>query len=299
MGPVELRDAGRTLYGTLITEGRAASGGRAEVFTPGSVEWPSVGVGILTAHRAAPEVRATPERQSDGRITIAARATDAIRQAVASGKRFMSVEFHALAERTTAGGVREVLRALVPDVALVESPEYDSTGAEIRRRGRRIRGAMPLRQPVACRCSGPDCDTAAVERIASGPEVLAYLADYSKPLGRAVANIGREEVAVGVEVVGGVSYADDLLETIRGGLSPIIRPYPDPELSKTRKEGRTLVYERLETAGWIVTWTDKRAGFTPATVVADAENRRGGGRLERRIALEAPTTIRRRARTWL
>ena len=44
-----------------------------------------------------------------------------------AGKRFMSVEFQAVEERTTAGGVRELLRAVVDAAALVvASPEYDS-----------------------------------------------------------------------------------------------------------------------------------------------------------------------------
>ena len=42
---VEVREAERagyepTLRGVMLTEGRAASGGRAEVFAPGSVSWP-------------------------------------------------------------------------------------------------------------------------------------------------------------------------------------------------------------------------------------------------------------------
>ena len=141
---VEVRDASRpgyepTLRGTMIQEGRAASGGRREVFAPGSVEWPSEGVGILTEHRGAIEARAQPIRQRDGRITLAARATEAIRQAVENGKRYMSVEFRALEERTTQGGVREVLRAFVDAAALVSNPEYDTTTAELRARGRRRR----------------------------------------------------------------------------------------------------------------------------------------------------------------
>ena len=48
-------------------------------------------------------------RERDGRLTITARATEGIREAVASGKRFLSVEFRSIEERTTAGGVRELL----------------------------------------------------------------------------------------------------------------------------------------------------------------------------------------------
>ena len=107
----EVREQGGELHGVILQEGRAASGGRAEVFVPGSVTWPSEGVGILTAHRAEPEIRAFPHRDAMGRISIRARATEAIQQAIAAGKRFMSVEFRTLEERHTKAGVREILSA--------------------------------------------------------------------------------------------------------------------------------------------------------------------------------------------
>ena len=111
---VELREAEGELRGTVIQEGRAASGGRAEVFAPGSVEWGATGIGIRTLHGQPVETRAHPTRQPDGRITIRTAATAALREAVAAGRRFMSVEFVAVEERTTKAGIREVLRGFVP-----------------------------------------------------------------------------------------------------------------------------------------------------------------------------------------
>lgn len=134
---VEVRESGRAdyephLHGVMVTEGRAASGGRRELFTPLSVEWPTEGVAILTEHRGTVETRAHPIRRRNGEITIRARATEAIRAAVEAGRRFMSIEFRSLAERTTRGGVREISRALVDAAALTSSPEYDTTSAEVR-----------------------------------------------------------------------------------------------------------------------------------------------------------------------
>ena len=139
---VEVREAESAgyeprLFGTMLHEGRAASGGRRELFAPGSVSWPAEGVALLTGHGGGVEVRAHPIRHRDGRITVSALATAAIRAAVEGGRRFMSVEFRALEERTTRGGVREVLRALVDAAALVADPEYDTTEAEVRARGGR------------------------------------------------------------------------------------------------------------------------------------------------------------------
>ena len=131
----EIREDGRELRGVILQEGRAASGGRAEVFAPGSVTWPTEGVGILTDHLTEPEIRAFPHRDSMGRINVRARATDAIREAVAAGKRFMSVEFRAIDERRTKSGIREILRAYVDVAALVSNPEFDTTAAEVRSKG--------------------------------------------------------------------------------------------------------------------------------------------------------------------
>ena len=128
----EVREKGNELHGIILQEGRAASGGRAEVFAPGSVTWPTDGVAILTEHRAEPEIRAFPHRDAMGRISIRARATDAIRKAIAAGKKYMSVEFRTIDERRTKAGIREILRAYVDAAALVANPEYDTTAAEVR-----------------------------------------------------------------------------------------------------------------------------------------------------------------------
>lgn len=136
---VEVRQGedGDELHGVMVTEGRAASGGRRELFAPGSIQWPASGVGILTEHRAEPEIRAHPTRNDRGEIRIRTRANEAIRTAVEAGRRYMSVEFVAIRERTTKGGVREILEALVPAAALVPNPEYDTTAAEIRETDRK------------------------------------------------------------------------------------------------------------------------------------------------------------------
>ena len=79
----------------------------------------------------------SPHRDQLGRINVRAQATAAIKDAIAAGKKFMSVEFRSLDERVTRGGVREILSAYVAAAALVASPEYDSTAAEVRGTRRR------------------------------------------------------------------------------------------------------------------------------------------------------------------
>ena len=139
--PVEIRetDDGPRLIATVIQEGRAAAGGRAELFAPGSVTWPADGIEIRTRHHGPAEIRAVPVRQSNGEIQIAVRASPSVVEAVRAGRDAMSVEFHCLKENRTAGGVREIVRALVDAASLTDNPEYPATSAEIRsKRSRQI-----------------------------------------------------------------------------------------------------------------------------------------------------------------
>lgn len=135
MNELELREEeGQepTLHGVIIQEGRAATGGRAELFAPDSVTWPADGVEIATRHLGPAETRAAVTRDEQKRLTIAAKATPRIVQAYNEGKRHLSVEFVATRSRITKGGVREILRAVVDKAAMVERPEYDVATAELR-----------------------------------------------------------------------------------------------------------------------------------------------------------------------
>ena len=137
--PVEVREAsdGPMLSGTVLQEGRAAQGGRAEVFAPLSVVWPSDGIALLAEHHGSELARAVPTRDADGSLRIETPATAAILAAYET-RRYFSVEFHAIQEVRTAGGVREIQRALVDAAALVASPEYPNVKAEVRTSARRV-----------------------------------------------------------------------------------------------------------------------------------------------------------------
>ena len=136
--PIEVREAdgGPVLHGVLIQEGRIATQ-RAELFAPGACQWPAEGVEILTEHHGRSEARSLPTRQPDGAIVIAAAASPGMIAAVKSGRRFMSVEFHALAETRNAANIREILSALILAGSLTDDPEYRQSSAELRDRGRR------------------------------------------------------------------------------------------------------------------------------------------------------------------
>lgn len=138
--PVECRSSvsGPVLHGVILTEGRAARGGRAELFTPGACCWPADGVDVLLEHRGAAATKAVPERVGT-EIQISAPATPGIFAAVQAGQKWMSVEFHSVREVRTSAGIREIERALITGACLTNDPEYAQTSAEVRKAWRRDR----------------------------------------------------------------------------------------------------------------------------------------------------------------
>ena len=137
--PVEVRESetGPLLHGCLIQEGRAAVV-RPEVFAPGSLVWASDGIAIRAKHLGVEDSRAIPTREPNGEIRIAAPASPALVAAFNEGRRFLSIEFHALQESKSASGVREIQQAFLPGAALVAEPEYKQAKAEVRSTRRRF-----------------------------------------------------------------------------------------------------------------------------------------------------------------
>ena len=135
---VEVREGDTPeLFGTILSEGRSASGGRKELFIPGSCCWPPGGIHVRLNHLGESQTLAVPVRDDLGRIEIRTKATPAIIEAVRSGSKFMSVEFVALKERRVSG-IREVMQAFLSGATLTDRPEYDTTRAEVRSQRRRV-----------------------------------------------------------------------------------------------------------------------------------------------------------------
>jgi len=136
----ESRQSPGRLRGTILETGRVASD-RREVFTPGSVQWPSNGIRLLSEHRGRQVMRVQPVVDGSAiRIDAPLPDTSLGREVAAeirSGRKSgLSVEFYATREERVSG-VREIQSALVDAAAVVESPAYVQARAEIRQRRRR------------------------------------------------------------------------------------------------------------------------------------------------------------------
>lgn len=308
-GQVEIREAaeGPQLRGVMIQEGRAGRV-RRELFVPGSVEWPTDGVSVLARHGAAPEVRAIPTRQADGRITLRAPATDAIRQAVAEGRNQMSVEFRSLRERRTEGGIREILRALVPNVALVASPEYDMTEAEVRRSlARTFVSNLKSSGRIDCKCAGQgagrgvsqvEFDVGAFDQVVR--EAVAGTRNVSA-IGRGAADVIADTVTESLILRAGrsgLSMEMRALETeaaravgelVRAGVRVYARPIIDFPSSDFTVEGSVAKVARASFDFILVKPTPNAKGLEPLE-----RSRRREGR-----AMSAEIRSQRRRRLWL
>ena len=281
MFEIELRQEGRELVGVVLQEGRAATAGRAEVFAPNSVEWPADGIDILPLHRAAGEIKAIPERQADGRITIRAAATSALRRAYAEGRKYLSVEFHAIREVRTSGGVREIQKAIVTAAAMVKTPEYNMAVAEIRQgTGQTLQAIVPAGVPVECECSSPKCRYAHFEPDAlrqvgvdtfqtRTKEVLVGYNNYQHPLGSVSKGTLRGKM-VGDDLQVEVDIPDtpsglELIEAFTfAGL--VVRPFISAERSIIQEIQRedgdwTALYTSIFLRAFLVSATDARKGW--------------------------------------
>lgn len=130
------------IVGTLIQMGRVADD-RAEVFAPGSIEWPHNGVQLLAEHRGRSVMRFQPvlsgsELRIDAPLPDTALGREVATE-IRSGRRSdLSIEFHATDEAQVAG-VREIRAALVAAAATVPTGSYAQAHAEVREKKPRRR----------------------------------------------------------------------------------------------------------------------------------------------------------------
>ena len=307
---LELRADGRTLSGAAVRYGDVSKTHR-ERFAPGSLsvsEDLAPTLGHRTGRVLAYGADVSLEDRSDAFIVSArlprTEVADAALEGVKAGRyRGWSVEMRVKRDRRDSQGLRVIEEADVPGLALVDHPSYEGSRVETRR-AQRMRASMPLKKNVSCRCSGPDCVSARIDAIDEGTrEMLGFLGDYGKPIGKAVTKVSGDVVKVLIDLPKGVGYVDDMVAVMKSGVRPIVRPYPDPVRSVSRKVGKVMVYDRLTIAGWIVSFTDQREGFEAATLTDDGEDRGGLVKVEPLSALGGESggfgTAHNRRRIWL
>lgn len=210
----EVRADGRVLRGTALPYA-TTSESHNERFLPGSIELAET-VTLNLRHNGLQAVAFHPNgglRLNDSRDALqidvdvpGTPAGDLALAEVRSGNlRGLSVEFHALHESRDTSGTRVIERARLSGIGLVADPSY-ATSVEARRRKPFIRGRVPVRARMACKCSGPTCDSVRFEKGAldqmANDRVIAVTGDYST----ALASTTKGSLAVKLADDGSVEY---------------------------------------------------------------------------------------------
>lgn len=220
--------------------------------------------------------------------------------------RGLSIEFVASAERAE-GDLRIIERANLSGVAVVDSGQYPQSlvqarEAEMRaKRLRTVRGRIPSKKVLACRCSPGDCEEALFEEGAldgvvapdNQREVLAVVGDYSQ----GIASKKRKSLRFWSDGQGGLQFAIDIPDTARGRalidtldtIPTIGRPVIDTAqgASQFTMQGKRAIYSKARIRALTIGPTDASEGWEPLRFKIGASD-------------DAPSAPRRRrARVWL
>ena len=222
--------------------------------------------------------------------------------------RGLSIEFHATAERQS-GDLRIIEKAQLVGVGVVDDPQYEQSIVSARQREERakrlrtLRGNIPAKRAVECRCSPGDCTEALFESGAldgaivpdQQKDALAVLGEYANPLG----SRKRKTLRFWSDGEGGLEYALDVPDSPRGralletmdAADTFGRPVIDTSASASEFviEGGRATYTKAHVRALTIGPTDASAGWTPL-------------RFKRGASDDLPAGAageRRRSRLWL
>ena len=289
--PLEVRVDGRTLTGEAMRYGERARD-RAERFEPGALV-PVEPVTLNLQHDPERRIASTADvlrlDHDDKALRIRAELREGsaelslVRRGALGG---LSVEFHPIAERRAADGVRVIERAALVAVGLVDVGSYRTT-VELRRSlalvteprrwsGFTISSWVPSRRRLDCECSGPECHFAEMAEdgleaafdtaFAEDSTVIATWANYSQPVASVpsgtLRRAGATEVAIDLP-------DDDYGRAVLAGhesAGVVIRPYLDALESEAERVGETMVYTKPVIRAFVISTTDKRGGWPTPTI---------------------------------
>lgn len=219
--------------------------------------------------------------------------------------RGLSIEFHSTAERGE-GDLRIIEKARLVGVAVVDEPQYPQSLVEAReaemraKRLRTIRGRIPAKKRLECRCSPGDCTEALFESGAldgaidpeQAKDALAVIGEYANAIG----SRKRRSLRFWSDGDGGLQYALDIPDTARGralletmdAADVFARPVLDAGASDFLMQGSRAVYSKAHVRALTIGPTDASAGWTPLRFKSGAGDDAPGA-----------TAKIRRARLWL
>ena len=285
---------GRVLTGTVMKYGEIATGApRPEKFLPGAFKVPPDGVIlnvqhdrnkpiartpdtlILTDTAEALELRAEVPATTEGSDTLTL-----VRNRILTG---LSVEFQAVKEHFEAG-VRVITEAVLSGVSVVDRAAYSGSVVEARRiRGYSMSFKIPYNKRLKCEC----CTKASNVRFSKGSldavvddkagDILAVSGDYKGALAsrrRGSLRPRKTDNALEVEMdVADTTSGRDLIAQAND-VDILARPIVDFSKSEFTVVGDEAVISRAHVRGFTLGSTDAREGWTPLTIIREAEENR-------------------------
>ncbi len=209
-------------------------------------------------------------------------ATETIALVKAKILRGLSIEFHSRQEHQD-GDIRIIEKAQLVGVAVVDDPQYEQSIVSARQREERakrlrtIRGNIPAKRAVECRCSPGDCTEALFESGAldgaidpdQQKDALAVLGEYANPLG----SRKRKTLRFWSDKRGGLEYALDVPDSPRGrallesmdAADVIARPVIDTAAGASDfvLEAGRATYQKARIRALQIGATDASGGWTP------------------------------------
>ena len=311
---VEFRVQGRTLWGLAMRYGDVANMGTfRERFAPAA--FAPIGAvalnlqhdpGRVLARTGNGLILADGPRSLEVRAELSSQAElDLVRRGALNG---FSVEFHALEQRSDAG-VRVIERAALTGIALVDHGAYPESKAEIRAQsGRTIRATIPSDTDLECECVGAGCkikllqDTlseAIGEAIEEGRTWVAAHGNLSAPLasnsrGTLRARMVGADAEIEIDIPD--SEAGRAVIAAHEDSGVVVRPFIDRAAAEfTTDAAGVTTYTKVPIRAWIVSATDKRAGWPDPEIVPTPEPKTTA----EKIAVLSKIGKQRRLRRWV
>ena len=224
-----------------------------------------------------------------------------------------SIEFTALRERRD-NQLRVVEKAALAGIGLVARPSYKGSQAELRfqqrgRSGLTMRASIPSDTDLDCECSGAGCKFArftsealqqavddALDEVSRTKDTIAAFGSFAQPLASTSKGTLRGRMvgsSMEIDIDVPDSEAGRAMMAAHDDAGVVVRPFLDAELSDSteipREDGaNAMAYSRAHVRAFIVSATDKRAGWPDPEVIASED--RGQRRIvvpKRRLPLWA------------
>ncbi len=275
----ELRSNGRTISGTAMNYGEIARlPFGAERFEPGAfgniedvilnvqhdrkkplARFPDGGLEILDSQDSL-KISAKIANTQDG--------NDALELVNRKILRGMSIEFDQVEDRFE-DGIRVIHKARLAGIGIVDRPAYEGTTVEVRRRQGRLRGKIPYKKKLACRCK-KDCTHAqfqadSLKEAAEGnSEILAIHGNYanaigSKSKGTLQLKNTRDALEISVDVPD--NEIGRLLKSQSESVSLLARPVWDETESTFTVVNGTSLIEKASVRAILIGATDASQGW--------------------------------------